>query len=212
VIDSLLAPWPGGLTRIKPLASSNDVDVAQGRRARAAEESVCLSRRGPRQVSVSGGPEEKTMSVYKHILVPLDGSSTADRGLREAIRLACELKSKLRLLQVIDDFPMLAEMSTLSSFEAGLQRMREYGESVLTRALAQATEAGVEAQTLLREVTQGRIADILIEEAGKAACDLIVMGTHGRRGLSRLALGSDADRVARSSPVPVLLVRGSTTS
>ncbi|EJL80419.1 universal stress protein UspA-like protein [Variovorax sp. CF313] len=150
------------------------------------------------------------MSVYKHILVPLDGSPTADRGLQEAVRLARELKSKLRLLHVIDDFPMLMEMSAISSFEAGLQRMREYGESVLTGALAQATEAGVEAQTVLREITQGRVADIVIEEAGKAACDLIVMGTHGRRGLSRLALGSDADRVARSSPVPVLLVRAAT--
>lgn len=147
------------------------------------------------------------MSVYKHMLVPLDGSPTADRGLQEAIRLASELNSKLRLLHVIDDFPMLMEMSTISSFEAGLQKVREYGEAVLSRALSQATAAGVEAQTVLREVTQGRIADIVTDEAGKSACDLIVMGTHGRRGLSRLALGSDADRVARSSPVPVLLVR-----
>lgn len=152
------------------------------------------------------------MSVYKHILVPLDGSPTADRGLLEAIRLASELKSELRLLHVIHDFPMLMEMSTISSFEAGLQKMRDYGESVLSKAQAQATAAGVQAQTVLREVTQGRVADVVTEEAAKAACDLVVMGTHGRRGLSRLALGSDADRVARSSPVPVLLVRGASAS
>lgn len=59
----------------------------------------------------------------------------------------------------------------------------------------------------LREVTQGRVADIVIEEAAKTACDLIVMGTHGRRCFSRLALGSDAERVVRGSAVPVLLVR-----
>ncbi|QOF76141.1 universal stress protein [Variovorax sp. 38R] len=152
------------------------------------------------------------MPVYKHILVPLDGSPTADRGLLEAIRLASELKSELRLLHVINDFPMRMEISTISSFEAGLLQMRAYGESVLSKALTQANAAGVQAQTVLREVTQGRVADIVTEEAGKAACDLIVMGTHGRRGLSRLALGSDADRVARSSPVPVLLVRGASTS
>ncbi|MET3179263.1 UNVERIFIED_ORG: nucleotide-binding universal stress UspA family protein [Variovorax guangxiensis] len=152
------------------------------------------------------------MSVYKHILVPIDGSPTAERGLREAIRLAGELESRLRLLHVIDDFPMLMEMSNISSFEASLQKMREYGESVLAQALAEATSANVEAQTVLREVTQGRIADIVVDEAGKAGCDLIVMGTHGRRGLSRLALGSDADRVARSSPVPVLLVRAAATN
>ncbi|KQX31916.1 universal stress protein [Variovorax sp. Root434] len=147
------------------------------------------------------------MSVYKHVLVPLDGSPTADCGLQEAIRLAGELGSRLRLLHVVDDFPMLMEMSSVSSFEAGLQKVREYGESVLSRARAKATAAGVEAETVLREVTQERIAEVVTEEAAKAACDLIVMGTHGRRGLSRLALGSDADRVARSSPVPVLLVR-----
>lgn len=147
------------------------------------------------------------MSLYAHILVPVDGSPTADRGLQEAIRLASGLGSKLRLLHVIDDFPMLAELSTISSFEAGLQRMRQYGESVLAKALSQAAAAHVEAEVVLREVTQGRVADIVIEEAAKTACDLIVMGTHGRRGFSRLALGSDAERVVRGSAVPVLLVR-----
>lgn len=148
------------------------------------------------------------MSLYKHILVPLDGSPTSDRGLQEAIRMACEFKSKLRLLHVIDDFPMLMEMSAISSFEDSLQKLRQYGQSVLDRARAQAKAADLEAETVLREVMHGRIADIVVDEASKATCDLIVMGTHGRRGLSRMALGSDADGVARSSPVPVLLVHG----
>jgi nucleotide-binding universal stress UspA family protein len=59
---------------------------------------------------------------------------------------------------------------------------------------------------------QGRVADVVVEEAAKSGCDLIVMGTHGRRGFSRLALGSDADLVVRSSPVPVLLVRNEPVS
>ena len=145
--------------------------------------------------------------MYHRILVPLDGSPTAERGLREAIRLAAQLKGKLRLLHVIDDFPVLMEMSTISNFEAGLQKMREYGVSVLDAAKATALRSEVEADTMLREVTHGRIADVVIEEAKKAGCDLVVMGTHGRRGFSRLALGSDADLVVRGSPVPVLLVR-----
>lgn len=145
--------------------------------------------------------------MYHRILVPLDGSPTAERGLREAVRLAVELKGKLRLLHVIDDFPMLMEMSTISNFEAGLQKMRDYGASVLAAGKATVLRSEVEVETMLREVTHGRIADVVIEEARKAACDLIVMGTHGRRGFSRLALGSDADLVVRGSPVPVLLVR-----
>ncbi|BEP38314.1 universal stress protein (plasmid) [Variovorax sp. V59] len=153
------------------------------------------------------GPEENAMSLYSHVLVPLDGSPTAERGLQEAIRLAGELKARLRLLHVIDDFPMLAQMSTISSFEAGLQKMRQYGESVLAKAQAQATAAGLVAETVLREITAGRIADIVVEEAGKAACDLIVIGTHGRRGIGRALMGSDAEQILRSAPVPVLLVR-----
>lgn len=145
--------------------------------------------------------------MYHHILVPIDGSPTADRGLREAIRLAAEQKGKLRLLHVIDDFPTLMEMSTISSFEAGMQKMRAYGESVLAAGKAAAAHSQVEADTILREVTRGRIADVVIDEAKNAACDLVVMGTHGRRGFSRLALGSDADLVVRGSPAPVLLVR-----
>ncbi|SFQ60205.1 Nucleotide-binding universal stress protein, UspA family [Variovorax sp. OK605] len=147
------------------------------------------------------------MSLYSHILVPIDGSATAERGLREAIALAEQLGSKLRLIHVIDDFPMLMEMSTISSFEGNLHKMRQYGESVLAKGLARASMAGVEADTVLSESTQGRVADVIVDEAGKHNCDLVVMGTHGRRGFSRLALGSDAERVVRSSTVPVLLVR-----
>jgi len=146
--------------------------------------------------------------MYEHILVPLDGSATAECGLREALRLAAEQKSKLRLLNVIDDFPMLMEMSAVASFEASMRKVREYGQDVLSKAQAAAAAAGVQAETVLREVTQGRIADIVVDEVRVAGCDLIVMGTHGRRGFSRLALGSDADLVVRTSPVPVLLVRG----
>ncbi len=147
------------------------------------------------------------MSVYERILVPLDGSATAERGLQEAIRLAGERPSKLVLLHVIDDFPMLMEMAAVSNFEAGLQKSRELGQQILSQAQSKAAAAGVEALTVLREVAQSRVAEIVIEEAARARCDLIVMGTHGRRGLSRLALGSDAERVARSTPVPLLLVR-----
>lgn len=147
--------------------------------------------------------------MYKHILVPIDGSSTSERGLQEAVRLASDMKQKpkIRLLHVIDDFPMLMEMSAVSSFEASMAKVREFGEALLAKARATAALADVQAETVLREVTQGRIADVVLDEVRSAGCDLIVMGTHGRRGLSRIALGSDADSVVRSSAVPVLLVR-----
>jgi nucleotide-binding universal stress UspA family protein len=65
----------------------------------------------------------------------------------------------------------------------------------------------VHCETVLREVTGKRVAEVIVDQTKVHACDLILMGTHGRRGFSRLAMGSDAEQVARSSPVPVLLVR-----
>jgi nucleotide-binding universal stress UspA family protein len=146
--------------------------------------------------------------MYLHILVPLDGSATSERGLREAVRLAAEQKAKLRLLHVIDDFPMLMEMSSAFSFEALKREVRAHGDALLAKGIEAAAGAGVEAETVTREVTRGRIATVVVDEARESGCDLIVMGTHGRRGFSRLALGSDADLVVRTSSVPVLLVRG----
>jgi len=145
--------------------------------------------------------------MYQHILVPIDGSATADVGLSEAVRLAADQKARLRVLYVIDDFPLLLELASVSSFETSMEKLRDYGQSLLAAAGKRASDADVHAETVLREVTQGRIADIVVEEARNSGCDLIVMGTHGRRGISRVALGSDAEMVLRTSPVPVLLVR-----
>lgn len=145
--------------------------------------------------------------MYQHILVPIDGSETAEQGLYEAIRLAADQKARLRLLYVIDDFPMLMEMSSVANFDTSLQRLRDYGQQLLSQSQKLANDSGVQADPVLREVTEGRVSNTVVDEAKTSACDLIVMGTHGRRGISRMALGSDADLVVRTSPVPVLLVR-----
>ena len=71
----------------------------------------------------------------------------------------------------------------------------------------QANAQGVTAETSLHDLRGGRVADAIVEEARQSRCDLIVIGTHGRRGVARAMLGSDAENVVRSSPVPVLLVR-----
>jgi nucleotide-binding universal stress UspA family protein len=144
--------------------------------------------------------------MYRHILVPIDGSEIAEQGLYEAICLAADQNARLRLLYVIDDYPMPVGLSSVASFDTSLQRLRDYGQQLLSSAQKLASESGVQADPVLREVT-GRIANTVVDEATTSACDLIVMGTHGRRGFSRMALGSDADLVVRTSPVPVLLVR-----
>ncbi|HJV60302.1 MAG TPA: universal stress protein [Albitalea sp.] len=145
--------------------------------------------------------------MYQRILVPLDGSATAERGLREAIGLAAEHQATLHLMHVVDDFPMMIGTVSIEGVEDTRKQLHRQGELLLAKAHSAAREAGTMAETVVREVTRESIADAIVDEARSAGCDLIVMGTHGRRGLSRLTMGSDAELVVRSSPVPVLLVR-----
>jgi nucleotide-binding universal stress UspA family protein len=145
--------------------------------------------------------------MYQRILVPVDGSPTAERGQREAIALAGGQNTRLLFLYVVDDYTALSEVTSAAGYDEMLRGLRQYGLDVLARARHAADAASLHAETLLREVTGKRIADVIVEQVGQHHCDLVVMGTHGRRGFSRMALGSAAEEVARISPVPVLLVR-----
>lgn len=145
--------------------------------------------------------------MYHRILVPLDGSQTAERGLREAIGLATLHKSGLVVIHVVDDFSSLVELSSVASYERMKAELGQFGNALLDKARLSASGAGVQIQTSLIDVTDKRISTVIVDQAVKNGCDLIVMGTHGRRGFSRLTMGSEAELVARSSPVPVMLVK-----
>jgi nucleotide-binding universal stress UspA family protein len=145
--------------------------------------------------------------MYQRILVPVDGSATAQQGVLEAIKLAKGQETRVLFLHVVDDYTMLIETTTPASYEEMLKGLRHYGLDVLAKAKQLAEQSGVHCETLLREVTGKRIEDVIIEQVPLHSCDLVIMGTHGRRGISRLALGSAAEGVARVSPVPVMLVR-----
>ena len=140
------------------------------------------------------------------ILVPIDGSEPSHNGLRHAINIARETQATLHLVHVIDSFPLMFELSSQGSFESMNQSLRHWAEGMLETGRRQAAEQGVKAEVILRELTSGRVADVIIDVAREASCDLIVLGTHGRRGIRRMMLGSDAEAVARTSTVPVLLV------
>ena len=145
--------------------------------------------------------------MYQNILVPLDGSETSRRGLKEAIGLATALKARLRLLHVTSDFPIMLEMANTIDFEKYRSGLHQFGRNLLEETKAEVERAGLTVTTELRDLRGGRVADSIVEEATAARCDLIVIGTHGRRGFNRLVVGSDAEAVVRASPVPVLLVR-----
>ena len=145
--------------------------------------------------------------MYKRILVPIDGSDTGRRGLKEAITLAAEQKATLCLLHVTSDYPVMAEVASMVDMEKYRDRLHQYGRGLLEEAKTLAESVGLGVETQLRELKGGRVADAILQEAKSTSCDLIVIGTHGRRGFSRVLLGSDAENVLRESPVPVLLVR-----
>jgi nucleotide-binding universal stress UspA family protein len=146
--------------------------------------------------------------MYRSILVPLDGSATSASGLREAIALAQSQPSTLHLVHVVDDYPVIMGMPhSPSEYERNRSRLLEIGGEILRSGGKLAAEAGVQFTSKLREATAVNVADAIVEEAKEQHCGLIVMGTHGRKGISRLALGSEAEGVARISPVPVMLVR-----
>lgn len=145
--------------------------------------------------------------MYAKILVPVDGSETSKRGLAEACRLAKEQDSLLRCLHVLDEQYLTVNYMGVMYMPDLIDRLRDNGKEVLKEASEQARISGVKVESVLRESAAGRVSDLIIDEAKAWAADLIVMGTHGRRGLSYLALGSDAESVVRNSPVPVLLVR-----
>lgn len=145
--------------------------------------------------------------MYKKILVPLDGSPTSERGFEEAVALAGVLKSSLLLLHVVDTTPVAIDMVTATTWTDVGEAYRQHGQALLDRALAHAKAKGLTAECKLVEGRLARVADSIVDEARSGGCDLVMMGTHGRRGFSHVLLGSDAERVVRQCPLPVLLLR-----
>ena len=145
--------------------------------------------------------------MYQRILVPVDGSSASLQGLREALSLAKGLNARVRVLHVVDEFVADPSLGSGAYYEESVKALREGGQATLAEAAAFAQAHGTEPETLLIDTIGRRAADVIIEQAREWGAELIVMGTHGRRGVRRLLLGSDAELVVRQAPVPVLLVR-----
>ena len=146
--------------------------------------------------------------MYTHILVPVDGSPTSDRGLEEAVNLAKLTGARLRLMHVVDELMYATSMDSFGAMTADLiSLLREAGERMLETCKARAEASGVRVETALFEGFAGRVCDLVIAEAKNWGADLIVLGTHGRRGVGRVFMGSDAEQILRLAPIPVLLVR-----
>lgn len=147
--------------------------------------------------------------MFKRILVAVDGSDTAELALLQAIKLAKDSQAHLRLVYVIDvmnlnmgtDFPYPSEISDALTRNA---------QALLDKAGSVAREAGMSVETALLCIDRlgQHIPEMIAADAEAWPADLIVIGTHGRRGLSHLFLGSVAEGVSRVATKPVLLIRG----
>jgi nucleotide-binding universal stress UspA family protein len=149
--------------------------------------------------------------MFKRILVPVDGSATSNQGLQKAIELAKDQKATLLLLHVVDESPLIQGAVTDGAlFDDLVKSMTDNGKKILLKATELARQKRVKAQTTMVENWLGPVADAILKQAKKFRADLIVIGTHGRRGGARLIMGSDAENVVRQSSVPVLLIRSKT--
>lgn len=148
--------------------------------------------------------------MYAKILVPVDGSQAASAGLTEATKIAKSQGSELRLMHVVNDLIVDAGYGAGIYTCDALEVLRKAGRDTLEAAQMAARSEGVKTNSVLRESVGGPASDVILDEAKAWAADLVVMGTHGRRGLARLVLGSDAEAVVRACAVPVLLVHGPT--
>jgi nucleotide-binding universal stress UspA family protein len=150
-------------------------------------------------------------NIFSRILVGVDGSEPSDDAVILAARLAREHGGRLFLCHSVNWRPLIAEIesTTFRRVEPTplIQSLTEQGEALLDRAATTAKRFGVDAQ---RCPVEGDPAETVLAVAGEENCDLIVMGTHGRRGLDRLVVGSTTEAALRASTIPVLTVRAGT--
>jgi nucleotide-binding universal stress UspA family protein len=145
--------------------------------------------------------------MYGNLLIPVDGSAPSMAGLCEVVKIAGGQARQIRLVHIVDEPRWNEKVDPGSIGGCIIETMRETGKKMLNDAQSMLATYGLVSECVLVESRGERTADIILAQANEWPADLIVMGTHGRRGITRLALGSDAEKVVRGSPVPVLLVR-----
>ena len=149
------------------------------------------------------------MSTYQRILVPVDGSRTSLRGAEEAARLALLSGGRMLVLQVVDELSFALGIESYGSVGGNWREVLQEGASrIVAEAAAVGRELGAEVDTMVVEATGRRLRDVVAEQAELWKADVIVLGTHGRRGARRMILGSGAEQILHGVHLPVLLVRG----
>jgi len=146
--------------------------------------------------------------MYRHILIPTDGSELAERAVTHGLSLAKFVGAKVTAIiaqESLGTWLSFAESGTVEAFVKYTEQIKKHGASVLDRAANAAKQAGVPCDTIQAEDVQPYEA--IIAAATDRGCDLIVMASHGRSGLSAVVLGSVTNKVLTHTKVPVLVVQ-----
>ncbi|KTC92604.1 MULTISPECIES: universal stress protein [Legionella] len=147
--------------------------------------------------------------MYKKIMLAIDGSNVSNAAVEEIIKLTKDQNVHLRIIHVVDE--NVAYIGPSFDTFLLINALKEEGKQILDDAekkISSQTSLKVETSLIELKPLQGRVAEIIIEAAKEWSADLLVIGTHGRRGFNRLFLGSVAENTIRIAPIPVLLVRG----
>jgi nucleotide-binding universal stress UspA family protein len=149
--------------------------------------------------------------MHKHILIPTDGSEAAQRGVDYALMLARDLGAKVTALTVTDPYSR-AGMDAGASWKRSDEEVNEFDKkqreaayAILNKVKADAGEIGVD--IALVHVSEARPAEAILQTAWARGAHLIVIGSHGRRGIDRVLLGSQTAEVLAHSAIPVLVVK-----
>lgn len=152
------------------------------------------------------------LTMYKQILISTDGSEVAQKGVNHGLSLAKRVGAKVTIVTVTEPFPIYAGAAAGAGWAPGPMETAEYearqkeaAAMTLADAKAAADRIGVDAETV--HISEAHPAEAIVEAANTRHCDLIVMASHGRRGIRRLLLGSQTSEVLTNSSVPVLVVR-----
>lgn len=145
---------------------------------------------------------------YQRIMVAVDGSNTSNLALNEALYLTISLKAHLDILHILDGVPIY-KITPDFEYEKYRELIKKDSLSILEKAKREAISKGCKVDTNLIEIIDAnkKISEMLIEAVESNKIDLLILGTHGRRGFNRFLLGSVAEETIRISTVPVLLVR-----
>lgn len=147
--------------------------------------------------------------MYKRILVPTDGSALSKKAMRSAVALAASLDAEVVALNVVPRYPTSYFEGGLSISNAEVARVErqwaEQGQALAEEVSQAAAKAGVEAKALT--VRSDLVAEAILAAAKKNRCDLVVMASHGRKGLKRMLLGSETQHVLTHGNIPVLVLR-----